>query len=100
MWLLQLAAQIVTPEGVFDLIEGGFYFFSPDFQREPRLITAGNVGALGALFSALAFFDARQLFQFAMQSFDHPTHLVFSLNNLRVDGTWGSVGDHPVNVAV
>ena len=58
------------------------------------------MGALGTLFTALAFFDTCQLFQFAMQLFNHPMHLVLFLNNLRVNGTWRSIGNHPVNVAV
>ncbi len=35
-----------------------------------------------------------------MQLFDEPAHLVPVLNNLRVDRTWGAIGDHPFNVAV
>jgi len=35
-----------------------------------------------------------------MQLFDEPTHLVLVLNNLRVDRTWGTICDHPFNVAV
>jgi hypothetical protein len=56
--------------------------------------------ALGALFPALAPFNSRELFQLSMQLFYEPTHLVLILNNLRVDRTWGAIGDHPVNVAV
>ncbi len=56
--------------------------------------------ALRALLAALAPFDSGQLFQFSMQLFDEPTHLVHVLNNRRVDLTWGAIRDHPFNVAV
>jgi hypothetical protein len=56
--------------------------------------------ALCALFTALTPFNSRELFQFSMQLFYEPTHLVLVLNNLRVDRTWGAIRDHPFNVAV
>lgn len=56
--------------------------------------------ALCALFTALAPFNSSQLFQFSMQLFYEPTHLVLVLNNLRVDRTWGTISDHPFNVTV
>jgi len=56
--------------------------------------------ALCALFTALAPFNSRQLFQFSMQLFYDPTHLVLFLNHLRVNRTWGTIRDDPFNVAV
>ena len=56
--------------------------------------------ALCALFAALAPFNTRQLFQFSMQLFYDPAHFVRVLNNLRVNRTWGTIRDHPFNVAV
>jgi len=35
-----------------------------------------------------------------MQLFNPPTPLVLLSNNRWVDGTWGAIGNHPVNVAV
>ena len=55
---------------------------------------------LRPLFSTLAFFNACELFQFSMQSFYRPTHLVLFLNNLRLDRALGTIRNHPVNVAV
>ncbi len=56
--------------------------------------------ALCALFTALAPFNSRQLFQFSMQLFYDPTHLVLFLHHLRVNRTWGTIRDDPFNVAV
>src|SRR5512139_1096700 len=56
--------------------------------------------ALCALFAALAPFNSSELFQFSMQLFYEPAHLVVVLNNLRVDKTWGAIRDQPFNVAV
>ena len=56
--------------------------------------------ALCTFFTALTPFNSRELFQFSMQLFYKPTHLVLVLNNLRVDRTWGAIRDHPFNVAV
>ena len=64
------------------------------------MIATGEMIALCTLFAALAPFDSGQLFQFSMQLFYQPTHLVLVLNNLRVDRTWGAIRDHPFNVAV
>lgn len=55
---------------------------------------------LRTLFPTLAFFSSGEWFQFSMQPFYSPTHLVLVLNHRRVDRTWGAVRDHPVDVAV
>ena len=55
---------------------------------------------LRSLFSTLAFLSSSELFQFSMQSFYGPTHLVLFLNNLRVHRTLGTIRDHPINVAI
>ncbi len=47
--------------------------------------------AFGALFTALTPFNSRELFQFSMQLFYEPTHLVLIFNNLRVDQTGGQL---------
>ena len=56
--------------------------------------------ALGTLFAALTPFHSRKLLYFSMQLLYKPPHLVLFLNNLRVDRTWGSIRNHPFNVAV
>ena len=56
--------------------------------------------ALGALLTTLAPFHPRQLLQFSRQLFDDLAPLVLVLNNRRVKRTWGTIRDHPVNVAV
>ncbi len=56
--------------------------------------------ALCALFTALAPFNSHHLFQFSMQLFYDPAHLVLFLNNLRVNRTGGTIRDDPFNVAV
>lgn len=58
------------------------------------------MSALGALFVALTFFDTGQLFCLSIKLLDYPTQLVLMANDLCVDGVWGTVGDHLVNVAV
>ena len=55
---------------------------------------------LGTLLTALAFLNTGQLLDFAVQLLDHLVPLIFCLNNRRVDGPWGSIGNHPVNVTV
>ena len=55
---------------------------------------------LCSFFTTLTPFDSGQLFQFSMQLLYKPTHLVLVLNNLRVDRTWGTIGDDPFNVTV
>ena len=64
------------------------------------MIATGKMMALGALFTTLAPFNPRQLFQFSMQLFYDPAHLVLFLNNLRVNRTWGTIRDHPFTVTV
>ena len=56
--------------------------------------------SLRPLFTALAFFNARQLFQFPMQLFYHPAPLVLILNHGSLHRTWGAIRNHPVNVTV
>lgn len=54
--------------------------------------------ALGVLFAELAFLDADQLCQLATPLLNHSAPLVLLLNNRSVDGTWGLVHNHLVNV--
>jgi len=60
----------------------------------------GNMMALRAFLAALTPFNSGQLFQFSMQLFDEPTHLILVLNNLCIDRTWCTIDDRPFNVAV
>ena len=64
------------------------------------MVTTSKMIALRPLFTTLAPFDSGQLFQFSMQLLYKPTHLVLVSNNLRVDRTWGTIGDDPFNVTV
>jgi hypothetical protein len=55
---------------------------------------------LRAGFAALALLRAGQLFQFAVQFFDLPAHVVRLLGDLRGQAVIQLIGNEPVNIAV
>ena len=64
------------------------------------MIATRKVITLRPLFTALAPFNACQLFQFSMQLLYTPTHLILFLNYLRLNRTWVTIRDYPFNVAI
>ena len=98
--VLQFSPEVIAQEIGFDLIERLVQLQGLDLEREPRVITTGQMIALRPCLPALTFFSARQLFEAAMQFFDLPTHVVHVLSDLRGQGLCWAIGNDPVNVAV
>src|SRR5512141_2205581 len=98
--MAEFSPQIIAQQVVFGLIQGFAQFLGMDFEGQPSMITTGNVIALRATFTTLAFFRSGQLFETSMQFFDLPTHITHLLSNLRVQCLLWAVRNHPVNVAI
>ena len=100
MRVAQFSPQVVPQQVRFDLVKRFARLPGFHFEREPSMITTGQMIALGACFTALAFLATRQLFDAAMQFFHLPTHVVRLLSDRRGQGLIWAIGDHPVNVTV
>ena len=71
-----------------------------DFEREPSVITTGQMVSLRAGFATLTLFSASQLFEPSVQFFDLPAQVVRVLSDLSSQSLIWAIGNDPVNVAV
>ncbi len=96
----QLLNQVVGEQTLPDLIDRGLHLLGFDFERNPRMVTAGQVVALRAGLAALAFFRTRQLLEASMEFLHLPPIVVLDLSDKQVYSVVKVISNDPVNVAV
>ena len=99
MRIPQFHPQVISQEIVLHLIERLVQLGGNDFQRQPSMVTAGQMIALQERFPVLVLFTAGQMFDAAIQFFDLPVCIVRVLSNLCDQRLIRAIRNHPFNIA-
>jgi|GEM_PF-4193204 len=96
----QLGTKVIVKERGVNLVECAPRLASNRFQRQPSVVTTGEMSTLGTGRSALTALDSRKLLEIAMPFLSLPAHVALFMHDLHCHAGVRVIDDGPVTVAV